>query len=223
MRVSRSWLLLLLVSACRTATTEEGPAATRDDPDSCASCHMSDYDGAKHHRGVKATACGVCHTQMAWHPTRLDHDFWVLEGAHEKPTCFECHKGTPVVFRGTSKDCITCHQAEADKANAALKWHRPFATTCEDCHTTTAWKPSFHVDPTQPAPIATATATATATTKPTAKPTATARPTATATATAWPTATATATVFPTATATAPPTATVDPLPPDIGTGASRRR
>ena len=226
MKVSRYAILLVLTAACHPATREEGPAATRDDPNACASCHMRDYDGAKHHSGVKPTACGVCHTQERWHPTRLAHDFWALDGAHAKETCFDCHKGTPVVFRGTSKDCISCHQADDDKANAALTWHRPFATTCADCHTTTAWKPSFHVDPTKAVPSATATttATATATAIPTAKPTATAKPKPRPTATATATATATTTATATATATAIPTAdpTVD-LPPDVTTGPSRRR
>ena len=56
MQLSRLALFLVLAAACRSAPSQEGPAATRDDPNACATCHMPDYDGAKHHRGVKPTA-----------------------------------------------------------------------------------------------------------------------------------------------------------------------
>ena len=131
-------------------STPSGGAASghhRDDPNRCATCHMPDYLATKKpmHPGAKPTTCGVCHASTSWHPSHLDHPFWALTGAHEKTTCFDCHRGTPPAFKGTSKVCVDCHRADFD--GAKFPGHSTFALTCANCHTTTAWKPA-----TSPAP-----------------------------------------------------------------------
>ncbi len=144
----------------------------------CADCHMSDYRGARHHVGEKPTTCGVCHAQSGWHPTHLDHDF-ALTGAHATAKCFACHTGSPARFHGTPRECYGCHRADYEKAPRHVD---RFPTTCEECHTTDAWKPAHdHRPPEPPPPPATATATATAPKvkpKPKPPPTAPPRPTA---------------------------------------------
>jgi hypothetical protein len=91
------------------------------------------------HVGQKPTTCGVCHTQDDWHPSVLNHP-WALTGAHAKSdACFECHKGDPPEFRGTPKACFGCHAADYQRGPNHVAAH--FPTTCESCHSTTAWKP----------------------------------------------------------------------------------
>jgi hypothetical protein len=151
-------------AACDLPTVGAGHDGGQGD---CVSCHLPEYQAAGHHAGEKPTTCAVCHGSDAWHPTGLHHS-WALVGAHEKTRCFECHKGDPPMFKGTAKACAGCHRDEFDKA-ADHVGH--FALTCEDCHTTTAWKPLVP-NPKWPAapPAPTATATATASAKVNAKP-----------------------------------------------------
>ena len=120
------------------------PVPTGNASGACASCHLSDFEVTSHppHTGVRPQTCGVCHSTDSWHPDRLMHE-WPLQGAHAKANCFACHSGKPPQFEGTSKDCISCHQAAKDKANATVAHHQSFPTTCEECHTTNAWKPTL--------------------------------------------------------------------------------
>jgi len=175
----------------------------------CAGCHMTDYRGAHGHAGQKPTTCGVCHSQASWHPTHLDHD-WPLTGAHEKTKCFACHEDVPPTFHGTPKACVACHEEEYVRAPN----HARFPKTCEECHTTSAWKPTLpHHERENPHTVEPVPSASAAPARVTPPP----RPTAT---TPRPRPTARARPTSTATATAPrPTATQ----PDTVTGASRRR
>ncbi len=94
------------------------------------------------HVGVRPTQCGVCHTQDAWSPSVLNHP-WPLTGAHAKAACEDCHaaeKGKAPVYEGTSKLCVDCHRDDYD--GATYPGHSKFATTCADCHSTTAFRPA---------------------------------------------------------------------------------
>jgi hypothetical protein len=214
------WIALGATAACsERAGGDDATLTSRAEPAACAGCHESDFQGARHHPGMKPTTCGTCHAQSGWQPTRLDHS-WKLDGAHEKSDCFACHTGTPPTFRGTAKECVGCHRDDDAKANAKLDWHVRAGTACAECHGTSAWKPVLAEAEarwqTEQAATPSATVTAPATT--TAPPTATApkpKPTVTAT----PKPTVTATPKPTVTATATATATV----PDVVTKPSRRR
>jgi hypothetical protein len=147
--------------ACSSPPTDPAPARGTD-PNGCATCHLPEYVATTHpaHAGAKPLTCGVCHASSAWHPSRLDHPFWALTGAHEKTACFECHRGAPPVFHGTSKVCVDCHRADYDRS--MFPEHSTFPLTCEECHTTTAWKPStwksLPASP-SPAPLPTPTPT----------------------------------------------------------------
>jgi hypothetical protein len=102
----------------------------------CVSCHLPEYQSARGHAGERPTTCAVCHASDAWHPTGLYHE-WPLVGAHEKAKCFDCHMGDSPIFKGTPKACARCHQSDFDDAQDHVG---QFPLTCEDCHTTTAWR-----------------------------------------------------------------------------------
>lgn len=205
-----------LLGACSSVEDAYPSADVKQDPEACASCHLSDFNGVHHpaHKGVKPTTCGICHSQDGWHPSVVNHP-WPLTGAHAKEdVCFECHHGDPPTFRGTPKACYACHAADYQKGPDHVEL--PYPTTCEQCHGTTAWKPALpgverlprpkapeiNEPPTTPTET-TKTKTGTKTgTKPKTTPTPTA--TSTGTPTAWPTSTGTT------------------KPPDVTTGSSRR-
>ena len=139
MRAARSHLL-----AAALATVLAGCGGLRTDlaPPSpeCAACHLADYRSVTHppHAGVKPTKCAVCHASYEWRPSRLEHAF-PLTGAHAQASCFGCHRGTPAVFEGTPKACVACHRADYDRST--FPGHSRFPLTCDDCHSTSAWKP----------------------------------------------------------------------------------
>jgi len=129
-------------SAAPSASSQTG--ATAQPSQRCVACHLSEYQGVSHppHPGVRPTTCGTCHLDTSWHPYRLDHS-WPLEGAHAKANCFDCHRGEPRTFEGTSKECLTCHGDKREQANQKVKHHDQFGTTCQKCHSTVAWKPTL--------------------------------------------------------------------------------
>jgi hypothetical protein len=193
------------------------PRVERSAAAACADCHMSDYRGARRHEGEKPTTCGVCHTQAGWHPTRTDHE-WPLTGAHAKTKCFDCHGAQAPRFHGTPRACVACHRAEYERAP---RHPGHFATTCERCHSTAAWKPTLERhdgEEHRPSPLPTATASAEAPPVVTAKPRPSVTPKPRPTARPHPTAMPTSRPRPTATPTTAPTTTL----PDAVTGASRR-
>jgi hypothetical protein len=124
------------LAACDSKRAANVHASAND----CADCHMSDFRSVTRppHLGVKPTKCAVCHTNYSWHPSRLDHPF-ALTGAHEKASCFSCHKGNPPVFEGTATECVACHRSDYD--GSRFPGHARFPVTCADCHSTSAWKP----------------------------------------------------------------------------------
>ncbi|MEO8878099.1 MAG: hypothetical protein ABI461_21080 [Polyangiaceae bacterium] len=141
----RALLFAVLVFASLAACSSNDAVITSEvatkDPQACASCHLADFQGVRKppHVGEKPTTCAVCHTQNSWHPSVLDHS-WPLTGKHATASsCFECHKGDPPVFQGTPKACFGCHAADYQRGPDHVTKH--FLTTCETCHSTTAWKP----------------------------------------------------------------------------------
>lgn len=189
----------------------------------CATCHMHDYRNAHPvHVNVKPKTCDVCHSQTSWHPSVVHHDTWPLDGKHEKAKCFDCHTGTPPLFRGTPRACAPCHEKDLARENAKDTWHQHFPKTCQECHQTSGWKPAKSepgFDPAEesdpaPTPAASATATHAASPKPVTKPVKATpqppKPTSKPSANGIPSTAA-------ATATAAPSA-----PPDVVSRPSRR-
>jgi hypothetical protein len=147
----------LLVACCHGAPDAVHRSDSRDSPLRCAACHEPEFMGTTRppHAGARPETCGVCHTQSSWGGARIEHPWWQLTGAHTRAAadrelagaenrvkCFWCHRGEPAQFAGTSKECIGCH-AE-DRQGVKFPGHDTFASTCESCHSTEAWKPATH-------------------------------------------------------------------------------
>ena len=112
-------------------------------PSACDACHHSDYTGVSDPNHVNAgfsTLCTGCHTTTAWSPATYDHNQsgFPLTGAHRTVTCISCHA---TGYSGTPSECLACHggdYASATPDHAAAG----FPTTCQTCHTTSAWTPA---------------------------------------------------------------------------------
>ena len=111
-------------------------------PAQCVGCHMTDYTGTTNppHAPGFSTECQACHSTTAWQPATFNHDAaFPLTGAHRTVACANCHPGNN--YANTPRQCSGCHLD--DYNNATNPVHAPgFATTCETCHSTSAWRPS---------------------------------------------------------------------------------
>jgi hypothetical protein len=107
----------------------------------CASCHQDDYDATMRPPHVAAgfpTDCARCHSTSAWTPASFDHSGFALTGAHASASCNACHGGG--VYRGLPTNCIACHQDDWDGTTDPDHQAAGFPTTCQTCHTTSAWE-----------------------------------------------------------------------------------
>jgi len=114
-------------------------------PTTCVSCHQANYNVATNPNHIAAkfsTECQTCHNTIAWQPSTFNHNTataFPLKGGHIGVDCIKCHTNG---YAGISTTCVSCHMADynttTNPAHAAAK----FPTTCETCHTVTAWIPS---------------------------------------------------------------------------------
>ena len=111
----------------------------------CVSCHQANYNASvnpPHLSGKFSTDCKTCHTVTAWSPATFNHTTgttFPLTGAHVTVTCISCHsKG----YVGIATTCVSCHQADYTATTNPGHTAAKFPTTCETCHTSTAWSPS---------------------------------------------------------------------------------
>ncbi len=113
----------------------------------CQICHAADYRSVTepNHAALGFPSnCTTCHpsNRSAWRPANFDHqtfDF-PLTGAHQQTRCIECH--TANTFAGTSSLCNSCHAVHYNATQSPNHLEAGIATTCGDCHTTTAWQPA---------------------------------------------------------------------------------
>ena len=113
-------------------------------PTDCFACHQADYDGTTdpdHAQSGFPTACAACHSTSAWEPASFDHDntAFPLTGAHTTADCLSCHASG---YTGTPTACVACHQADYDGTNDPNHAAANFPTSCQECHTTSAWEPA---------------------------------------------------------------------------------
>ena len=111
----------------------------------CASCHQAAYNGATlppHSQLGFSAVCSTCHTTTAWAGGTFDHNTtrFVLTGAHRAVSCSGCHGDG--VYRGKTMLCAGCHQARYDASVNPPHKSAAFPTTCEVCHSTSAWTPA---------------------------------------------------------------------------------
>jgi hypothetical protein len=121
-----------LCSQCHTGAL--GPI-----PSTCYSCHAANYQAAPNHVTLAFPQnCEQCHTTAAWLPSTFSHTTFPLTGGHNGLRCVQCH--TSGVFGPIPSTCYSCHATNYQAApdHAALA----FSHSCEQCHTTTVWRPS---------------------------------------------------------------------------------
>jgi hypothetical protein len=119
-------------------------------PRDCYSCHTVDYNNSKnppHASSGFPTTCDTCHkfADPAWKPASFNHNTgttFPLAGTHTTQPCTACHKNN--VYKGTPRDCYTCHQADYQKSVSPPHVASGFPTTCDTCHkfSDAAWKPA---------------------------------------------------------------------------------
>lgn len=116
-------------------------------PTACNSCHTPNYNQSvnpNHATNNISTDCAVCHTTApGWKPAAFatHNNYYVIAGAHIPIAneCATCHNGNYVNSPNT---CFGCHDVKYNQTTKPNHASAQFATTCESCHTQTAWKPS---------------------------------------------------------------------------------
>ena len=111
-------------------------------PTDCVGCHMDAFQATTspdHQAAGFPTDCEVCHTTVSFEGGGgFDHSFFPLTGSHMATDCDACHVGG--VYEGTPTNCAGCHIADYDQTNDPDHAASGFGTTCETCHTPTAWE-----------------------------------------------------------------------------------
>ena len=111
---------------------------------SCASCH------ADVHRAELGADCGRCHSTRSFiDPTTMTNAHlatrFPLRGTHRTLDCEDCH--TPggaggLQWVNTPSDCLACHQDAYQATTNPDHVAGGFPETCEQCHSSTMWRPA---------------------------------------------------------------------------------
>ena len=129
---------VLLSEACTGGTQDHDRLQVRGAD--CIVCHSDDVQHALNppHEGFP-DSCGTCHGQEAWSPAAFMHT-WPLVGAH---AMLACALATSAIHRSTKARPHSASAAtRSDYDSSPYPGHADFPTTCENCHTTTAWTPA---------------------------------------------------------------------------------
>jgi hypothetical protein len=115
------------------------------EPTDCVGCHLKDFQGTtnpNHVTGGLPTTCQTCHTTTAWQPATFDHSktAFPLTGAHATVACAACHVNNN--YTNLSTDCASCHINDFNATTNPNHTQSGIPTTCQVCHTTTAWQPA---------------------------------------------------------------------------------
>ncbi len=107
----------------------------------CASCHRKDYDATRspnHAAAGFSVNCESCHRpgDATWR-TGVGGDFnhnavFPLQGIHATVSCTSCHRSN--VYKGTGRECVSCHQADYNATKNPNHAAAGFSTACETCH-----------------------------------------------------------------------------------------
>ena len=108
----------------------------------CYDCHQQNYTNAENHvQSAYPHDCTQCHNTTNWEDATFDHDAtnFPLTGAHIATECQSCHTSG---YAGTPTNCSACHTDNYNLAAEPNHTAAGISSTCEDCHLTSAWKPS---------------------------------------------------------------------------------
>jgi hypothetical protein len=115
-------------------------------PNTCNGCHTNNYNQTSNpgHTSLNLSVeCATCHTTIpGWNPALFpDHNsYYVLEGAHTSiSNCDDCHNNN---YNSAPNTCIGCHQTDYNQTINPPHATAQYPTTCEQCHTQSAWQPS---------------------------------------------------------------------------------
>ncbi len=107
----------------------------------CSSCHRKDYDATRspnHAAAGFSVNCESCHRpgDATWR-TGVGGDFnhnavFPLQGIHATVSCTSCHRSN--VYKGTGRECVSCHQADYNATKNPNHAAAGFSTACETCH-----------------------------------------------------------------------------------------
>jgi len=109
----------------------------------CIQCHQSDYNStnAPPHATVGfPTTCDSCHNFTNWQNASFNHNntTFPLTGYHAtNVTCAQCHVNNNYTTLPTA--CYGCHATDYNGTTNPNHKSAGFPTTCDTCHTTTAW------------------------------------------------------------------------------------
>jgi len=149
-RHSRTRFPLFAVHAnvdCESCHRGQQPGEYATTPTECGECHLQSYQNASNPDHVRlgfSRQCEECHPPLSrtWRGAAFAHTTFPLTGGHAGVDCEACHTGA--TYEGTPRDCAACH---LDRYEAATNPdHSRFPTRCEDCHTTSAWRPASFTD-----------------------------------------------------------------------------
>jgi len=115
-------------------------------PTTCIGCHRETYQQSQSPNHLAAgfsTDCTLCHrvNAAAW-GAGFDHALtkFPLTGSHRAAACNGCHIRTPLSSAPTA--CYDCHSKPYASATNPNHAAAAFGQSCQECHTTTAWRPS---------------------------------------------------------------------------------
>jgi hypothetical protein len=137
---------LLGIHATLDCTACHAGGRFKGTPANCYGCHQKDFTGATNPNHVQAGFphdCGVCHSNVAWSPATFDHATFTnfpLTGAHATLQCAQCHVNNN--YNLTSTACASCHLTDYNNTTNPNHKTAGIPTTCEMCHSTTAWTPA---------------------------------------------------------------------------------
>jgi len=135
--------LTLTCTQCHNTTFSPGGAYSFTSG-TCIQCHQADFNGtnAPPHATVGfPTTCDTCHTTTDWTGATFNHSTttFALTGYHATTavTCAMCHINNnyttlPII-------CSGCHMTDYNGTTNPNHASAGFPTTCDTCHTTTAW------------------------------------------------------------------------------------
>lgn len=126
--------------ACR-ACHAEGDFA-KPLPPACSACHRDV------HAGRAGLRCGRCHEATSWREVTFDADAhrrsaFPLTGRHAVISCEECHGDRRErAFSRPTPACVSCHETDQLRGDAAMPGHSDFGGECRDCHGTWRFAPA---------------------------------------------------------------------------------